>query len=547
MIQPKIFLVRKTLFSSLLIFTSFIAISQGYNGIDVRSYHLNLHVSDSSDVIHVHEDIYFYRKDPKAWIAFDLVGQTSNTEHEVITGMKVTECKFQGIDVPFIQDREKLTLRLPESQISAIDDATELHLELSFQGIPANGLIIGNNMYGERTFFADNWPNRAHHWFACNDHVSDKAGFDVTVHAPEKYEVVANGVLVKEWIEDAVKVHQFESGIPIPVKVMVVGIADFVMKTFDTINNVPVSGAVYPQNKSKALYDLELSPSILKFYTDLFGFYPFEKLMGVQSTTMFGGMENAGCIFYDEKALNGKRTSETLLAHEIVHQWFGNSATESDWSHLWLSEGFATYFTNVYIERTKGVEAFHKQMKKDRNQVIEFYDSYRHPLVDTIYSNLMDLLNANAYQKGGWVLHMLRRKLGDELFFRGINHYYARNEISIASSADLQKAMEGVSGQKLDDFFKQWVYSAGHPILEVKGTPSGKSYTLTIRQIQAEGPFHFPLRVRFSLNNGETILKTIEVTEKTTQFNFDTIFPVVSVLLDPDCDLLFEVKASNLK
>jgi aminopeptidase N len=498
-------------------------------------------------VIRVHENIYFYREDPKAWIAFDLVGETPNSGQKAITGMKVTECIFQGSAVPFIQDQDKLFLKLPESQLTSIDDATELHLELSYQGIPANGLIIGSNMYGDRTFFADNWPNRAHHWFACNDHVSDKAGFDVTVHAPEKYEVVANGVLMDTRMENGMKVHRFESGIPIPVKVMVVGIADLVMKTFNQINDVPVSGAVYPQNQTKALYDLELSPDILKFYIDLFGFYPFEKLVGVQSTTMFGGMENAGCIFYDEKALNGKRTSETLIAHEIVHQWFGNSATESDWSHLWLSEGFATYFTNVYIERTKGVEAFQKQLKKDRDRVIDFHGYYEHPLVDTSYTNLMDLLNANAYQKGGWLLHMLRRKLGDELFFRGIKHYYARNEISIASSADFQKAMEEVSGKNLDDFFKQWAYTAGHPILEVKGTPSGNAYTLLIRQIQPEAPFHFPLTVKFVLNNGETLVKTMELTEKSTQLKFETVIPVVSVILDPNVDLLFEVKSSNLK
>ena len=540
-------ILEKTVLLSAVFLISFYSISQAYNGIDVRSYQLDLQVSDSSDVIRVREDIYFYHKDPKACIAFDLVGQTKISDREVITGMKVTSCKFQGNNVPFIQDQDKLFLKLSESDVAAIDEETELHLEVSFSGIPANGLIIGSNMYGDRTFFADNWPNRAHHWFACNDHVSDKAGFNVTVHAPEKYEVVANGVLMDTRMENGMKVHQFESGIPLPVKVMVVGIADMVLKTFETVNEVPISGAVYPQNQTKALYDLELSPDILKFYTDLFGFYPFEKLIGVQSTTMFGGMENAGCIFYDEKAFNGKRTSETLIAHEIVHQWFGNSATESDWSHLWLSEGFATYFTNVYIERTKGVEAFQKQLKKDRDQVIDFYGYYQHPLVDTSYTNLMDLLNANAYQKGGWLLHMLRRKLGDELFFRGIKHYYARNEISIASSADFQKAMEEVTGKNLDDFFKQWAYTAGHPILEVKGTPNGLVYALIVRQIQAEGAFQFPLTVKLLLKNGQTVEKTIEVTEKNSQFKFDTTSPVDSVLLDPNFDLLFEVKASNLK
>jgi aminopeptidase N len=106
--------------------------------------------------------------------------------------------------------------------------------------------------------------------------------------------------------------------------------------------------------------------------------------------------------------------------------------------------------------------------------------------------------------------------------------------------------MEEVSGKNLDAFFKQWAYTAGHPILEVKGTPSGNAYTLLIRQIQPDGPFQFPLTVRFMLNNGETLVKTMEVTEKSTQLKFDTVIPVVSVILDPNCDLLFEVKASNL-
>ena len=538
--------LKKTVLNCAVFLISFHSISQAYNGIDVRSYQLDLQVSDSSDVIRVHEDIYFYRKDPEACIAFDLVGEKPNSGQKAITGMKVTECVFQGNQVPFIQDQDKLFLKLPESEVSGINEETELHLEVSFSGIPANGLIIGSNMYGDRTFFADNWPNRAHHWFACNDHVSDKAGFNVTVHAPEKYEVVANGVLMQTRMENGMKVHQFESGIPLPVKVMVVGIADMVLQTFETVNEVPISGAVYPQNQTKALYDLELSPKILRFYSDLFGAYPFEKLIGVQSTTMFGGMENAGCIFYDEKAFNGKRTSETLIAHEIVHQWFGNSATELDWSHLWLSEGFATYFTNVYIERTKGVEAFQKQLKKDRDQVIDFYGDYQHPLVDTSYTNLMELLNANAYQKGGWVLHMLRRKMGDDLFFQGIKHYYARYEISNASSADFQKAMEEVSGQNLTAFYTQWANTAGHPILEVKGSPSGNAYTLLIRQIQPEAPFQFPLTVKLLLKNGRTVEKKIEVTEKNSQFNFDTTSPVESVRLDPNCDLLFELRASNL-
>jgi aminopeptidase N len=401
-------------------------------------------------------------------------------------------------------------------------------------------------MYTDRTFFADNWPNRAHHWFACNDHVSDKAEFNVTVHAPEKYEVVANGVLVREAIEKGgTKVHQYESNIPLPVKVMVVGIADLVIQNFTEVNGIQVSGAVYPQNQTKALYDLKLSPDILKFYCDLFGKYPFEKLMGVQSTTMFGGMENAGCIFYDEHALDGKRSSETLLAHEIVHQWFGNSASETDWSHLWLSEGFATYFTNVYIERKKGIEAFKNQLKSDRNRVVHFNGYFNEPLVDQNTTLLMELLNANAYQKGGWVLHMLRRKMGDEAFFSGIRQYYANHQFANASSDDFKKVMATASGQNLDAFFQQWVYTAGLPALDVEGKQNGSNYTITLRQVQKGNTFQFPILVKLVLKNGQSIEKVMDVTEKTTQITLETLSPVQSLLLDPNCAVLFELKSKK--
>jgi hypothetical protein len=258
------------------------SISQGYQGIDVRMYNLDMSVTDSSNVIRVKEDIYFFRTVSTAAIAFDLVGPRVGDGKELMKGMTVSSCKLQGEAVPFIQDQDKVFLKLPETSLTLYNDKMELHLELSFSGIPANGLIIGNNMYTDRTFFADNWPNRAHHWFACNDHVSDKAEFNVTVHAPEKYEVVANGVLVREAIEKGgTKVHQYESNIPLPVKVMVVGIADLVIQNFTEVNGIQVSGAVYPQNQTKALYDLKLSPDILKFYCDLFGKYPFEKMKQV--------------------------------------------------------------------------------------------------------------------------------------------------------------------------------------------------------------------------------------------------------------------------
>ena len=151
---------------------------------------------------------------------------------------------------------------------------------------------------------------------------------------------------------------------------MVIGVADMHIEEAGIIDGKKVNSCVYPKHKKEALHDLALAPAILEFYINYIAPYEYKKLDNVQSTTRFGGMENAGCIFYDEDALDGTRTSEGLIAHEIVHQWFGNSATEKDWCHLWLSEGFATYLTNVYFEKPKVCLHFAIDSKKNEKRLL---------------------------------------------------------------------------------------------------------------------------------------------------------------------------------
>src|SRR5690554_1879840 len=168
-------------------------------------------------------------------------------------------------------------------------------------------------------------------------------------------------------------------------------------------------------------------------------------------------MENASSIFYDEHSVTGTRANEGLIAHEVAHQWFGNAATEADWPHLWLSEGFATYLTHVYTEYTYGEDARAAAMAQDRARVAAFAAQQpQRPLVDTAYADPTELLNPNSYQKGGWVLHMLRRHVGDEAFFEGLRTYYTRYRGHNATTADFRRVMEEVSGQDLGAFFAQW-------------------------------------------------------------------------------------------
>jgi aminopeptidase N len=165
---------------------------------------------------------------------------------------------------------------------------------------------------------------------------------------------------------------------------MVVGIADFAVDYPGETNGIAISSWIFPEQKEKGFYDYAQALEILPFYIKNVGQYSYKKLANVQSKTIFGGMENAGAIFYSESSVTGTRKSEGLLAHEIAHQWFGDAATEIDWPHLWLSEGFATEMTHLYLESKYGTDTLLKSLKKDRATVLAFTKKTKLPVVDTI-------------------------------------------------------------------------------------------------------------------------------------------------------------------
>jgi aminopeptidase N len=516
----------KILLGSFLI-VSFQIFSQ-FSQIDVQSYKIDLTVNDKNDTIRVKEKIVFDYTDLSKSISFNLTSVNSSGK-----GMQVLKV-LQGKNELDFKHKENV-LMLNNFRSSS---TKKIEIEIHFKGVPIDGLVIGKNKFGARTFFGDNWPNRAQNWFACNDHPSDKALVEYIVNAPFKYEVVANGQLISKKMNKKSVVYHYQSKVVLPTKVMVVGIANLSEKQSATVDGIPVFSAVYPENEKAAFKDFEIAPSILKFFIDYIAPYEFEKLTNVQSTTRFGGMENAGCIFYDEHSIGGTRSPENLIAHEIVHQWFGNSASEKDWPHLWLSEGFATYLTNIYIQKTKGELAFDTQLIKDRNKVIAFAKEYKHPVVDESYTNLMDLLNANSYQKGAWVLHMLRTEIGDSLFQQSIRTYYKKYRLSNADSKDFQKVVESVSKIDLDWFFKQWLYQAEIPTLKISDEIEGKNLKIDI--IQKDYVFRFPLVLEVKLQNGKTVFEKIQIIEKETLFTKKYESEIGSFRIDPNVDLLYQ-------
>jgi aminopeptidase N len=500
------------------------------SNIDVQHYTFTLQLSDADDVIKGQADISLkYLKDATS-IKIDLVKKNAEGK-----GMLVSSVTEGGTNLQFVQSKDALTITTKASA------GTAHKYTIAYEGIPADGLIISKNKFGHRTFFGDNWPNRAHYWLPCVDDPADKATVDFIVTAPDHYQVIANGAKLSETLlpNNLRMVHWKESA-PLPMKVVVIGVAEFAIDHTGDVNGIPVYTYVFPDNKDQGFKSYAEAKEILAYYIEKVGPYAYEKLANVQSKTIYGGMENASAIFYFENSVS-RESVEQLLAHEIAHQWFGDAASETDFSHVWLSEGFATYMTYVFIDHKYGVEKMKECFTKDRIKIFQFEKSRYTPIVDTSRANLVALLNANSYEKGAWVLHMLWRKLGDEAFWKGTRAYYAKYDGGNANTDDFRKVMEKASGQDLQQFFKQWLYTAGHPKLGINWKYDAAKKMVDIQVEQKQNTL-YDLSLELEIDGK---IYPIAIKNKTTSVQFPAKTKPASVVADPKVNLLgeFEVTA----
>ena len=497
--------------------------------IDIQHYGFNIQLNDKNDTIKGQAGINLrYLKDAGSF-HINLVNQKAGGR-----GMLVSSVTENGKSISFQQNADDVIISTDGKA------GTEHQYTITYSGIPADGLIISKNKFGHRTFFGDNWPNRAHNWLPCVDEPADKATVDFIVTAPDHYQVVSNGLKIDEkTLPDNMKLTHWSEKAQCPTKVMVIGVAEFAIDHTGDVNNIPVYTYVFPENKGKGFTSYAVAKEILAYYIGKVGPYAFEKLANVQSKTIFGGMENSGCIFYFEESV-GDRGIEELMAHEIAHQWFGNAASETNFSHLWLSEGFATYMTNVYLEHKYGADTLKKRLKAVRETVFDFEKQRKTPVVDTtVHDNYMVLLNANSYQKGGWVLHMLRRKLGDAAYWKAIRAYYKKYDGKNANTDDLRAELERASGQNLEKFFKEWIYRDGHPQLHIdwKYTPATKTVIIEVGQVQKD-LFEFTLECLIDKK-----VHRINVKNRTTAITIPVNTDPNDITFDPNVNLLVSIEA----
>jgi aminopeptidase N len=421
---------------------------------------------------------------------------------------------------------------------------------VEYRGRPRDGLIIRRNARGAMSAFGDNWPNRARYWLPTVDHPSDKARVLWSIRVPPGWRGTAN------MPECRPLPPACNESAPIPTYTMVLGASARMSVTRhfaarqqrDSLTNrdrIPVQVWAYPEDSAYANSGpFRRATAIVETGARLFGPFPYSRLLHVQSSTRYGGMENASVIFYAESAYVRRRMREGLVRHETAHQWFGDAVTPAEWHHVWLSEGFATYFDLVIGAALDGDSVLRRGLAANAATYLRSDDTAR-PVIDSTIADPNDQLNTNAYQKGGWVLHMLRGVVGDSAFFRGVREYYRRYRDLSVVTGQFQTEIERASGRRLDWFFGQWLRQPGFPRLDASWSAdsTGGQVTLQVAQVQpaAWGFYALPGLVVELRRNGQPLGRRVVdlVAQGEAQtFTLESGELPDQLVLDPDGDLL---------
>ena len=421
-----------------------------------------------------------------------------------------------------------------------------LSVQVHYRGSPADGLIIGSNVHGDRTAFADNWPNRAHYWFPAEDHPSDKATVDFGIAVPTGWRVVANGHLTDvDTSTTGRTVWHWSEPRPIPVHTMVIGAGVLGIAELGDVDGAPQSVWAFPSDSAFAVdVPFRRAREMVRVLSATIGPFPYDKLAHVQSATRYGGMENSSAIFYNQNSYARRTMGEGVVAHEIAHQWFGDAVAQADWHHLWLSEGFATYFGNLTFDLLGEPQRFLDGMASGRSRYLRS-NSVERPVIDTAEHNLMALLNANNYQKGSWVLHMLRGEVGDSAFFGSIRDYYDVFRDSSVLTDDFSAVVSRHADRPMEWFFEQWLLQPGYPQIQVRWRhdAGGKALVLEIDQVQpsewGEFTFRLPLVARSASGASESLVAHVSGRNWLQEIPVDQV--PNELLLDPEHTLLIEI------
>ena len=396
------------------------------------------------------------------------------------------------------------------------------------------------------TVYTNVEPDLARTWFPCIDNPNFKAGrTEMRMTVPDGWIPVSNGALKTKTVHAEAKTttYEWQESHPIATYLISLAIAPYAVIE-DHAGAVPVQYYVPGELEARARVDFGRTPQLLEYFSGLWQPYPFEKYAMASVPLLTGAMEHTSATTMADTYINGDHECEDTVAHELAHQWWGDLVTPATWDDLWLNEGFATYAETLFTHQFQSADAALEGLLVQRSGYFQFDSDGSAAMVDPKVP-AEDKFTPAVYEKGGWVLHMLRQKLGDTAFFGASAAYLKKFAFENAGTRDLKHVFEEFSGVNLTEFFDQWVFGAGYPVLTFSWSydTTARSIQLTIEQ---RGKiFKFPLELLIAGRDAKGVRTTlplqvaVETAKQTFTLNLPAGFPIPNgVALDPNLKLL---------
>ena len=468
-------------------------------------------------------------------------------------GIHAVRCDAGTID--YVSTAKDLTIAFDPP----IPVGNQVALEIDHSAQPTRGLYFRTPAMGYPESDTHCWTqgetHEARFWFPCFDYPNERSTTEVVCHVPSDMTVLSNGRMISQTVDQAsgLKTVHWLQDKP-HVNYLICLVAGHFKKLEKVHRDVPLGFFTQPSLFEHAENSFRDTAQIMAYFEDEIGMrYPWHKYDQVTIRDFVaGGMENTTLTTLTHRTIFSQDTEEIrqsrrLDAHELAHQWFGDLVTCKDWSHLWLNEGFATYYTHLYEGHKFGRDAMLYGLYRDARDRVLTKGSDPKPIVYRRYKNPSEQFDYRAYPKGSWVLHMLRSQLGDQLYRRCIKTYLERHAFTSVVTEDLNRVIEETSGKSFDQFFDQWVYHARHPSLKVsyRWLPSEKLAHVTVEQThETNGKvllFRFPTQLRFVLET-DAVDHDIEIIKPKHDFYVPLASQPKVVRFDPQYTVLADIE-----
>jgi len=501
---------------------------------DVTDYLIDLHFDDATESISGSVTV----------TATSLADGLLQVPLDLLDNMNVAWVRRDGTDLSFTHGGDILDITLDQS----FDQGQSFEVRVQYDGSPMSG---GFGTFGWHKYFSSStpemvWslsePEGSRNWWPCKDRPDDKAMVETWWTLRSDWTATGNGVLlgIDPMFGGRLR-YRWRSAHPLPTYLVSIAATDYVTfsHTYTPLagGSMPVDYYVYSEDLADAQVSFSETVPMIEFYAQLLGEYPFVgDKYGMSAFPFWGAMEHTANTSYGYPLINGDHNYDFIVAHELFHQWFGDSLSPATWADIWLNEGFASYGEALWFEHLGGEAALHDYMAG-------FWDSsFDGPIYDP-----NGLFTATTYDKAAWVQHMLRHVLGDTTFFQSQRAWYANYKDGVVDTAGYQALQETFYGASLDWFFQPWVYGVNQPDYEYgfSGVDHGgglhRNY-VTIRQTQTgAGLFTMPVDLTLVTTAGSEV-RTVWNDALDQDFVLDTTAPLVDVLFDDD-DWILKVSA----